>query len=85
MGDFPFDSNGLPTTLANPHQYDNVHVFTLSGTILGARRRVPARDRSFSWATAGGVGLPVPPSNPKQPGKQRDLRAAVRRRRGCFQ
>ena len=90
MGDFPFDSNGLPANPpSDPYQSDNVHVFHSERTNnLGARRRCRrcCPDRSFPWATQGGVGLAVPPSiYPSNPGKQPGFRAAVRRRRGCFQ
>ncbi len=67
MGDYPFDSKGFP---ANPpadlYQYDNVHIFTLSGTTWAPAppTLMPGPELSLGHS-GGGVGLPVPPSMPE--------------------
>jgi DNA-binding beta-propeller fold protein YncE len=74
MGDFPWTSKGYPyEPNANPPvppQYDNVHVFTLSGTTWAPASitSTPPTPQSppelLLNHTMGGVGLPVPPTEP---------------------
>ncbi len=65
MGDYPFDSNGsLATPPTDPYPYDNVHIFTLSGTTWAPSTLPPGPELSLGHST-GGVGLPVPPSTPE--------------------
>jgi len=67
MGDFPFDSNGLPANPpSDPYQNDNVHIFTLNGMTWAPAppTLAPGPELSIGHA-AGGVGLPVPPSIPE--------------------
>jgi len=58
MGDYPFGSNGKPNP-SSP-QFDNVHAFTLSadGTTWAQQQELLLNH------TTGGVGLPVPKSEP---------------------
>jgi len=71
MGDFPWDSKGLPyEPNANPPvppQYDNVHVFTLgaNGTTWAPAPStlLPGPELLLNHTT-GGVGLPVPANAP---------------------
>jgi DNA-binding beta-propeller fold protein YncE len=70
LGDFPWDSRGLPfSPPGDPPQYDNVHVFTLGGT--GGTTWVPAPSTLAPGPelllnhSGGGVGLPVPPATPE--------------------
>jgi DNA-binding beta-propeller fold protein YncE len=63
MGDFPFGSNGNPDP--NSPQFDNVHVFTLSGaTWAPAPSTLLPGPELLLNHTTGGVGLPVPASAP---------------------
>ena len=88
MGDFPFDSKGLPANPpSDPYQSDNVHIFTLNATTPGRLRRRRWRpDPSFPSATRGALAFRVPPSDSEATlGKQRGFRAALRRRPRGFQ
>jgi DNA-binding beta-propeller fold protein YncE len=63
MGDYPFDKYGIldPANL----QFDNVHVFTRSGTTWAPAppTLLPGPELLLNHTT-GGVGLPVPPTEP---------------------
>jgi DNA-binding beta-propeller fold protein YncE len=63
MGDYPFGSNGYPNP-GNP-QFDNVHVFTLSGTTWAPAPStlLPGPEILLNH-TRGGVGLAVAPTEP---------------------
>jgi DNA-binding beta-propeller fold protein YncE len=66
MGDFPFDSKGSPADPpTDPYQYDNVHIFTLSGTTWAPAPPTLAPGPELSIGHIGGVGLPVPQSIPE--------------------
>jgi len=67
MGDFPWDSRGLPySPPADPPQYDNVHVFTLSGTTWApAPATLLPGPELLLGHSGGGVGLAVPSSTPE--------------------
>jgi DNA-binding beta-propeller fold protein YncE len=68
MGDYPFDKYGILDP--NHLQFDNVHVFTLSGTTWApaSTTSTPPTPQSppelLLNHTTGGVGLPVPASEP---------------------
>ncbi|MGO8792145.1 MAG: putative Ig domain-containing protein [Terriglobia bacterium] len=63
MGDFPFDSRGYPDP--NNAQYDNVHVFTPSGsTWAPAPPALLPGPELLLRHSGGGVGLPVPNQGP---------------------
>ncbi len=69
MGDFPWDSRGLPySPPADPPQYDNVHVFTLgtNGTtwVPAPSTLLPGPELLLGHS-GGGVGLAVPSSTPE--------------------